>query len=218
MAKIKIAPSMLSADFANFGKEVKSITEAGAEFLHLDVMDGVFVKNISFGPKFIKEARPYSNAIFDSHLMIVEPWKYIDRFAEAGSDIITVHYEACKDRLKDTLREIKTLGVKCGAVINPDTPVSVLKKVIEECDMVLLMSVFPGFGGQKFIPEVLEKVKEARALIDSTGKDIDLEIDGGINEENAPLVKAAGANVLVAGSTVFKYEDRKFIIDKLRSM
>ncbi len=218
MAKIKIAPSMLSADFANFGKEVKSITEAGAELLHLDVMDGVFVKNISFGPKFIKEARPYSNAIFDSHLMIVEPWKYIDRFAEAGSDIITVHYEACKDRLKDTLRGIKALGVKCGAVINPDTPVSVLKNVIEECDMVLLMSVFPGFGGQKFIPEVLEKVKEARALIDSTGKDIDLEIDGGINEENAPLVKAAGANVLVAGSTVFKYEDRKFIIDKLRSM
>lgn len=218
MAKIKIAPSMLSADFANFGKEVKSITEAGAEFLHLDVMDGVFVKNISFGPKFIKEARPYSNAIFDSHLMIVEPWKYIDRFAEAGSDIITVHYEACKDRLKDTLKEIKALGVKCGAVINPDTPVSVLKNVIEECDMVLLMSVFPGFGGQKFIPEVLEKVKEARALINSTGKDIDLEIDGGINEENAPLVKSAGANVLVAGSTVFKYEDRKFIIDKLRSM
>ena len=218
MTKIKIAPSMLSADFAKFGEEVKSITEAGAEFLHLDVMDGVFVKNLSFGPKFIKEARPYSNAIFDAHLMIVEPWKYIDRFADAGADIITVHKEACGDRLKDTLKAIKDLGVKCGAVINPDTPVSSLKDVIEECDMILLMSVFPGFGGQKFIPEVLEKVKEARALINATGKDIDLQIDGGINEENAPLVKAAGANVLVAGSTVFKYEDRKFIIDKLRSM
>lgn len=217
MAKIKIAPSMLSADFAKFGEEVKSITEASAEFLHLDVMDGVFVKNISFGPKFIKEARPFSNATFDSHLMIVEPWKYIDRFAEAGSDIITVHHEACGDRLKDTLKAIKSLGVKCGAVINPDTPVSAIKDVIEECDMLLLMSVFPGFGGQKFIPEVLPKIAEARALINATGKDIDLEIDGGINEENIKAVKEAGANVIVAGSTVFKYEDRKFIIDKLRS-
>lgn len=218
MAKIKIAPSMLSADFAKFGEEVKSITDAGAELLHLDVMDGVFVKNISFGPKFIKEARPYSNAIFDSHLMIVNPWNYIERFAEAGSDIITVHYEACGDRLKDTLKAIKSLGVKCGTVINPDTPVSAIKNVIEECDMLLLMSVFPGFGGQKFIPEVLPKIAEARALINSTGKDIDLEIDGGINEENIVDVKSAGANVIVAGSTVFKYEDRKFIIDKLRSI
>lgn len=218
MAKIKIAPSMLSADFAKFGEEVKSITDAGAELLHLDVMDGVFVKNISFGPKFIKEARPYSNAIFDSHLMIVNPWNYIERFAEAGSDIITVHYEACGDRLKDTLKAIKSLGVKCGTVINPDTPVSAIKNVIEECDMLLLMSVFPGFGGQKFIPEVLPKVAEARALINSTGKDIDLEIDGGINEENIVDVKSAGANVIVAGSTVFKYENRKFIIDKLRSI
>jgi ribulose-phosphate 3-epimerase len=217
MTKIKIAPSMLSADFSRFGEEVKSITEAGAEVLHLDVMDGVFVKNLSFGPKFIKEARPYSKAIFDAHLMIVEPWKYIDRFADAGADIITVHKEACGEKLLETLKAIKSLGVKCGAVINPDTPVSAIKDVIEECDMLLLMSVFPGFGGQKFIPEVLEKVKEARALISATGKDIDLEIDGGINEENAPLVKEAGANVLVAGSTVFKYEDRKFIIDKLRS-
>ena len=217
MTKIKIAPSMLSADFSRFGEEVKSITEAGAEVLHLDVMDGVFVKNLSFGPKFIKEARPYSKAVFDAHLMIVEPWKYIDRFADAGADIITVHKEACGDKLLETLKAIKSLGVKCGAVINPDTPVSALKDVIEECDMILLMSVFPGFGGQKFIPEVLEKIKEARALINATGKDIDLEIDGGINEENAPLVKSAGANVLVAGSTVFKYEDRKFIIDKLRS-
>lgn len=217
MTKIKIAPSMLSADFSKFGEEVKSITEAGAEVLHLDVMDGVFVKNLSFGPKFIKEARPYSKAVFDAHLMIVEPWKYIDRFADAGADIITVHKEACGEKLLETLKAIKSLGVKCGAVINPDTPVSAIKDVIEECDMLLLMSVFPGFGGQKFIPEVLEKIKEARALINSTGKDIDLEIDGGINEENAPLVKEAGANVLVAGSTVFKYEDRKFIIDKLRS-
>ncbi len=216
MAKIKIAPSMLSADFSIFGKEVENIVSCGADLLHLDVMDGNFVKNISFGPKFIKEARPYTKAIFDTHLMILNPWNYIDRFADAGSDIITVHYEACGDRLKDTLKAIKSLGVKCGAVINPDTPVNVLKPVIEDCDMVLLMSVFPGFGGQKFIPEAVDRLKEAYALIKSTGKEIDLEIDGGINFENAPLVKNAGANVLVAGSTVFNYSDRAQAIKILR--
>lgn len=218
MNKIKISPSMLSADFACFGKEVEDIALSGADLLHLDVMDGVFVKNISFGPKFIKEARPYSNGIFDTHLMIVNPWNYIERFAEAGSDIITVHYEACKERLKDTLKAIKSLGKKCGAVINPDTPAEVLKDVIEECDMVLLMSVFPGFGGQKFIADVLPKVSEVRKMVQATGKDIDVEIDGGINLENAPLVKRAGANVLVAGSTVFNEKDRKAIIEKLRTI
>lgn len=209
---------MLSADFARFGEEVKSITENGADLLHLDVMDGNFVKNISFGPKFIKEARPYSDLTFDAHLMIVNPWNYIERFAEAGADIITVHYEACKDRLKDTLKAIKTLGVKCGAVINPDTEVSAIKDVIEDCDMLLLMSVFPGFGGQKFIPEVLLKISEAAKLIESTGKDIDLEIDGGITAENVSEVKKAGANVIVAGSTVFKEKDRAAIIRKLREI
>ncbi len=209
---------MLSADFARFGEDVKSITENGADLLHLDVMDGNFVKNISFGPKFIKEARPYSDLTFDAHLMIVNPWNYIERFAEAGADIITVHYEACKDRLKDTLKAIKTLGVKCGAVINPDTEVSAIKDVIEDCDMLLLMSVFPGFGGQKFIPEVLPKISEAAKLIESTGKDTDLEIDGGITAENVSEVKKAGANVIVAGSTVFKEKDRAAIIRKLREI
>ncbi len=216
--KIKIAPSMLSADFSRFGEETRLTAESGADLLHLDVMDGVFVNNISFGPKFIKDARKYTSATFDAHLMIVEPWKYIERFKDAGADIITVHYEACKDRLKDTLRAIKALGVKCGAVINPDTPVSAVKNVIEECDMLLLMSVFPGFGGQAFIPEVLPKVKEASDLISATGKEIDLEIDGGINLENAPLVKKNGANVLVAGSTVFKEKDRAAIIKTLREI
>ena len=218
MNKIKIAPSMLSADFSKFGEEVLDITKNGADLLHLDVMDGVFVKNISFGPKFIKDARAYSKAVFDTHLMIVEPWKYIERFADAGSDIITVHYEACKDRLLDTLKAIKSLNKKCGAVINPDTPSDVLKNVVEECDMILLMSVFPGFGGQKFIADVLPKVSEVRKMIEATGKEIDLEIDGGINLENAPLVKNAGANVLVAGSTVFNEPDRKSIIEKLRNV
>ena len=218
MRKIKIAPSILSADFSRAGEEIANITKAGADLLHLDVMDGSFVKNISFGPKFIKEARPHSNGIFDAHLMIVNPWNYIRQFAEAGADIITVHYEACGDRLAETLKEIKALGVKCGAVINPNTEVKEIENVIELCDMLLLMSVYPGFGGQKFIPEVLPKVEQARKLIDSVGKDIDLEIDGGINKENVRLVKDAGANVIVAGSTVFNEVDRAKIIRELREI
>ena len=218
MRKIKIAPSFLSADFSRAGEEVSKITENGADLLHLDVMDGSFVKNISFGPKFIQEVRPYSKATFDAHLMIVNPWNYIKQFAAAGADIITVHYEACGDRLKDTLLAIKDLGVKCGAVINPDTPVEKVADVIELCDMLLLMSVYPGFGGQKFIPDVLPKIAEARKLIDSTGKDIDLEIDGGITKENVRLVKDAGANVIVAGSTVFNQIDRAKIIRELREI
>ena len=218
MKKIKIAPSLLSADFARAGEEVRLITENGADYIHLDVMDGSFVKNISFGPKFIKEIRSYSNAVFDTHLMIVNPWNYIKQFADAGADIITVHYEACGDKLKETLKAIKGLGVKCGAVINPDTPVKSIENVIEECDMLLLMSVFPGFGGQKFIPEVLKKIEEASKLIEKSGKNIDLEIDGGINKENVGLCKKAGANVIVAGSTVFNETDRAKIIKELREI
>lgn len=216
--QIKIAPSMLSADFSRFGEEVKAIVKNGADVLHLDVMDGNFVKNISFGPKFIKEARPYTDATFDAHLMILNPWNYIDRFADAGADVITVHYEACKERLKDTLKAIKSLGVKCGAVINPDTPVSELKPVIEDCDMVLLMSVFPGFGGQKFIEDVLPKIAEVKKLVEATGKDIDIEIDGGITRDNVKAVKLAGANVIVAGSTVFNEKDRAAVIKYLREV
>ncbi|MBE7089807.1 MAG: ribulose-phosphate 3-epimerase [Clostridiales bacterium] len=218
MKQIKIAPSVLSADFSKMGEEVKCVTDCGADVIHLDVMDGVFVKNITFGPKLIKDVRKFSNAIFDAHLMIVEPWKYIEKFAESGADIITVHKEACGDRLKDTLKAIKSLGVKCGAVINPDTPVSSVADVIEECDMLLLMSVFPGFGGQKFIESVLPKLEEASRLIEKTGKEIDLEIDGGINKENIVAVKNAGANVIVAGNTVFKETDRAKIIKELREM
>ncbi|MBO5927888.1 MAG: ribulose-phosphate 3-epimerase, partial [Clostridia bacterium] len=203
-------------DYSIMDRELNSLKLSGADYVHIDVMDGVFVPNINFGPKFVKDIRKCSDLVFDTHLMIVEPWKYIEAFANAGADIITIHQEACKDRLSDTLKAIKSLGVKCGAVINPNTPVSTLKDCIELCDMVLLMSVYPGFGGQKFIPEVLEKLKQAKALIDSTGKDIDLEIDGGVTLENAKAVKEAGANVLVAGSTVFNHSDREQAIDLLR--
>ncbi len=215
---IKIAPSVLSADFSKIGEEIKNITLDGADVIHLDVMDGVFVKNITFGPKLIKDVRGFSPAVFDAHLMIVKPWNYIEKFAEAGADIITVHEEACKERLKETLRSIRALGVKCGAVINPDTPVSNIKSVIEECDMVLLMSVFPGFGGQKFIESVLTKIKEVKELVLSSGKDIDIEIDGGITKDNVSSVKKAGANVIVAGNTVFKEIDRAKIIKELREL
>ena len=218
MSKIKIAPSVLSADFSDIGKEIADIAEKGADIIHLDVMDGNFVKNITFGPKFVKDARKYTDITFDTHLMILNPWNYIEKFAEAGADIITVHQEACKDRLKDTLVAIKSFGVKCGAVINPDTPVEDIKNVIEYCDMVLLMSVFPGFGGQKFIKSVLTKIEEVKKIVDASGKEIDIEIDGGITFDNVNTVKQAGVNVIVAGSTVFNYPDRKEAIKLLREL
>ncbi len=218
MKKIKIAPSILSADYAIMGEEVSNITKAGADVIHIDVMDGIFVKNINFGPKFVKDLRKYSNAIFDSHLMIVEPWKYIEKFAEAGSDFITVHYEACGDKLKQTLKDIKSLGVKCGAVINPDTPAEKILNVVDECDMVLLMSVYPGFGGQKFIESVLPKIERIANYVSASGKAVDIEIDGGITKNNVRSVKDAGANVIVAGSTVFNETDRAKIIKELREI
>lgn len=181
-------------------------------------MDGVFVKNINFGPKFVKDLRKYSNAIFDSHLMIVEPWKFIEKFAEAGSDFITVHYEACGDKLKQTLKDIKSLGVKCGAVINPDTPAEKILNVVDECDMVLLMSVYPGFGGQKFIESVLPKIERIANYVSASGKAVDIEIDGGITKNNVRSVKEAGANVIVAGSTVFNETDKAKIIKELREI
>ncbi|MBO4594729.1 MAG: ribulose-phosphate 3-epimerase, partial [Clostridia bacterium] len=198
--------------------EIANISKAGADVIHLDVMDGVFVKNITFGHKFVKETRKYSDKIFDAHLMIVEPWKHVEDFAKAGADYITVHYEACNERLKDTLKQIKSCGAKCGAVINPDTEVSAIKNVIEECDMLLLMSVFPGLGGQSYIESVTPKIKEARKLIDATGKDILLEVDGGITLSNVGKVKAAGANVLVAGSTVYAAADHAKVIEELRNL
>ena len=217
MNKIKIAPSILSADFSKMGEEVRSLEESGADLVHCDVMDGVFVNNITFGIKMVEDLRKITALPLDCHLMIVQPEKYVERFAAAGADIITVHYEACKDNLASVLKLIRSTGKKCGAVINPDTPVEKIKDEILLCDMVLVMSVFPGFGGQKFIPSVLDKVREIRAVIDGSGKDIDLQIDGGITAENVAQAKAAGANVIVAGSAVFKAENRAEIIAKLKA-
>ena len=217
MKNIKIAPSILSANFAKMGEEVQSLEVNGADVVHCDVMDGVFVNNITFGIKMVEDIRKMTTLPLDCHLMIVHPEKYVERFAKAGADIITVHYEACRDNLKEVLELIKSTGVKCGAVINPDTPVEKIKEVIPLCDMVLVMSVFPGFGGQKFIPSALDKLREIRTIISELGKEIDLEIDGGVTAENVEEIKAAGANVIVAGSAVFKAPDRAAMIAKLKA-
>ena len=217
MKKVQIAPSILSANFSKMGEEVLSLQQSGADIVHCDVMDGVFVNNITFGIKMIEDVRKVTTLPLDCHLMIVNPEKYVERFAKAGADYITVHYEACKDNLKDVLMLIKSTGVKCGAVINPDTPVSAIQDVLPLCDMVLVMSVFPGFGGQKFIPECLDKLRELRTLIDGLGKEILLEVDGGVHAGNIEEIKAAGANVIVAGSAVFNAENRAEMIAKLKA-
>lgn len=217
MNNVKIAPSILSANFSKMGEEVLDLERKGADVVHCDVMDGVFVNNITFGIKMVEDLRKITKLPLDCHLMIVHPEKYVERFAKAGADVITVHYEACQDNLKEVLSLIKSTGVKCGAVINPDTPVEKIADVIPMCDMVLVMSVFPGFGGQKFIPEALDKLRQVKAIVAACGKDIDIEIDGGVTLENVETVKAAGANVIVAGSAVFNAPDRKAAIEILKA-
>ena len=217
MKKVQIAPSILSADFSKMGEEILSLEKAGADIVHCDVMDGVFVNNITFGIKMVEDIRKLTSLPLDCHLMIVNPEKHVERFAKAGADYITVHYEACKDNLKEVLSLIKSTGVKCGAVINPDTPVDAIKEVLPLCDMVLVMSVFPGFGGQKFIPECLGKLRELRTLLDGLGKEILLEIDGGVHAGNVEEIKGAGADVIVAGSAVFNAVDRAEMIAKLKA-
>ena len=217
MKRVKVAPSILSADFSKMGEEVQLLETYGADMVHCDVMDGVFVNNITFGIKMVADLRKMTTLPLDCHLMIVHPEKYVERFVKAGADYVTVHYETCQDNLKQVLQMIKNAGAKCGAVINPDTPVEKIKEVIPLCDMVLVMSVFPGFGGQKFIPSALDKLREIKGIIDDCQKDILLQIDGGVTLENVREIKEAGANVIVAGSTVFNAENRAEAIEKLKA-
>ncbi|GBC94624.1 Ribulose-phosphate 3-epimerase [bacterium HR16] len=203
---VLIAPSLLSADFANFAQAARAAREAGAELLHFDVMDGVFVPNITFGPQMVQAVRHHSDAVFDVHLMIVQPERYIEEFAKAGADIITVHAEACV-HLQRTLAQIRECGARAGVALNPATPLNVIEYVIPDIDLLLVMTVNPGFGGQQFIPEMLRKIARARALLDEAGSDAWLEVDGGINGVTTPMVVRAGARVLVAGSSVFGHPE-----------
>lgn len=216
MKEIKIAPSILSADFSEMGKAVEMLEREGADWVHCDVMDGVFVPNISFGIPMIKDIRPHTKLPLDVHLMIVNPEKYVERFADAGADIITFHPEVSSDA-KKTIDLIHSKGKKAGIVVNPEIPIENVYELLPLVDMVLLMSVHPGFGGQSFIMDVVEKLEKTKKYIDQKGIDIDIEIDGGINPETAILSKKAGANILVAGSTVFNAKDKKEMMNILRA-
>ncbi|MCF8466247.1 MAG: ribulose-phosphate 3-epimerase [Sneathiella sp.] len=199
---VRIAPSILAADFAKLGEEVRAVTEAGADYIHVDIMDGHFVPNISFGPAVTKSVRGYTDIPFDCHLMISPVDPYIGEFVDAGANIITVHQEAGA-HLHRSLQLIRSHGIKAGVSLNPATPATALEHVMDEIDLILVMSVNPGFGGQKFIASQLNKIRTLRGMIDASGRDIDLEVDGGINAKTAPLVIEAGADLLVAGSAVF---------------
>jgi len=203
MSSIKIAPSILSADFSQLGNEIKRLEKAGADMIHVDVMDGHFVPNLTIGPPVIKRLRNYTKLPFDVHLMISPVHKYIKDYANAGADIITIHPEAT-DSLTDSINLIKKLNKKVGVSLNPDTKLNIIDNVLNEIDLVLIMSVFPGFGGQKFMPEVVEKIKTLKKIKEEKKLNFDIEVDGGINFENNKIVIEAGANILVSGTTIFK--------------
>jgi ribulose-phosphate 3-epimerase len=213
---VKIAPSILSADFSRLGEEVKAVEEAGADWIHVDVMDGKFVPNITVGPLVVESLRKVTKLPLDVHLMIENADLYIEDFANAGADIISVHAEACP-HLHRTIESIKENGAKAGVVLNPATTLFALDEIIEQVDMVLLMSVNPGFGGQKFIGSVLSKIELLRNTLDESGVELDLEVDGGIKPDNVASIKQAGANVLVAGSAIFGSGDYKKAIEDLRN-
>lgn len=212
---VKISPSILSADFSKLGEEIKNVDKAGADFIHIDVMDGNFVPNISIGLPVIKSIRNKTDKVFDVHLMIENPSRYIDEFVEAGADIITIHYEAEK-HIDRAIDYIKSKGVKAGVSLNPGTPSIVLKDIIEKLDLVLIMSVNPGFGGQKFIPYSINKIKEVKEMSLNVNKDLLIEVDGGVDKNNSKAIVEAGANVLVAGSAIFGDGNLKENIEAIR--
>ena len=219
MKKIQISPSILSADFSQLGNEIKKLEEAGADMIHVDVMDGHFVPNLTIGPPVIKSLRNHTKLPFDVHLMISPVHKYIKDYADAGANIITIHPEATED-LKKSIDHIKNLGKKVGVSLNPKTPIGVIEKFLKDINLVLIMGVHPGFGGQKFMPEVLEKVKQIKKIKDEKKFELDIEVDGGINFDNNKIVIEAGANILVSGTTIFKNNngDIKKNIDILRTI
>jgi ribulose-phosphate 3-epimerase len=212
---VKIAPSILSADFSKLGEEILAVEKGGADYIHIDVMDGHFVPNITIGPLIVEAIRPITKLPLDVHLMIENPDQYIEAFAKAGADYITVHVEASR-HLHRTIQNIKSYGVKAGVVLNPATPVESIQHIIADIDMVLLMSVNPGFGGQKFIPEVLPKIRKVKEMAEQKGLVLEIEIDGGVNSETAKLCMEAGANVLVAGSAIYNEEDYAKAISLIR--
>lgn len=211
MEQIKVAPSILSGDFANMSVSVKNAQEWGADYIHFDVMDGVYVPNITFGMQMCKAIRPYTDLPLDVHLMIVRPEKYVEQFCDAGADIVSFHPDATSDILS-TIEKIRNKGKKVGLVLNPDKDVSLIEPYFDKIDMVIIMGVYPGFGGQKFIPEVLEKVKYIRSIC----PDLDIELDGGVNEQNAKTITDAGVNILVGGSSVYQSSDPEKTIRRLK--
>ncbi|MBE6546451.1 MAG: ribulose-phosphate 3-epimerase [Ruminococcaceae bacterium] len=209
-----ISPSVLAADFSKLGEELKKVKDAGAEYIHLDVMDGIFVPNISFGIPVIASLRKKATAFFDVHLMITDPIRYIDDFVKAGADLLTIHYESCSDPAA-ALRAIKAAGIKAAVAIKPATPAEDIFPLLAEVDMALVMTVEPGFGGQKLIPETIEKVRVLRSYAVANGLTLDIQVDGGITAENLPLLTEAGANVIVAGSAIFRADDPAAVIAEM---